>query len=696
MRPFHRPSERSEAFDQTCVIRAVGAPLRSGPSTRLGRGEGKESSNLPSRPSLKARIALSPRFVHPALMKASRLLVALWLTTLAWADVLPPAQDSSSSKGKLSAASGRATTLPVSATRKGFVLFNLGSLPVGVAAGDIASARLRVYFPSARKPGDLGLFTVTSAWDEKTAATEPGVSVAPIAQFPAATVVAKQFVEVDVTSTVQDWLASPGSNFGFAFLAAGTTNVTIGAKEGSGTGYPCELEIEISRGIADGSIANSQLANASFTLSGSGGIVGGSVSLGGVLPISLGSDLTLGGTTSGTFSGDGSALTVGGDTLETHFVKKTGDLMTGGLNIRTADGNFGFVHDDGTVSVGSYVDASGGWLGTISNNPLFFFANNSAPFMTLTPAGKFGIGTTTPGAALDVHSASETARFELTDSASTATAASVLNPGQGVGLSIQMTNASSGGRGLDVSVAGVGPGVFSTSAGGNGVWGITNSISTAGVIGDNSGGGEAVVGRVTFPSDPNKNGNGVGAVVGRNDLMNGYGVRGFVTKSGAIGVLGQAGISGGVNVAGRFENVNAANGTDILQAATNGTGYTATFTNSNNSSASKGIRIATTAGQGGNALNIANGTVALSYQHPYASNTTVDDSILVVTTAGNVTIPTGSPLADGTVIYVVNNAGAVITITNTTAGAFNVNPGRAGRFLFVSTVSGANWIPVSP
>jgi trimeric autotransporter adhesin len=276
--------------------------------------------------------------------------------------------------------------------------------------------------------------------------------------------------------------------------------------------------------------------------------------------------------------------------------------------------------------------------------------------------------------------------FQISNPASTSSTMNVTTNGIGSGVTIQLTNASNGARGVDVLQAGVGPGVFATSAGGNAVWGITSSISAAGVIGDNTF-GEAVVGR-------NRGGNGVGAVVGRND-SSGYGVRGFNTKDG-IGVLGQAGISGGTGVGGRFENVNAANGNDALQAATNGTGWAGNFTNANNSSGARGVRISTTAGQGGNALRIANGTISLSYQHPYASNTVIDDGILVVTTAGNVTIPTGPPLVDGATVWVVNNSGAVITITNTTAGAFNVNPGRAVQLLFVSTVSGANWIPVQP
>ena len=269
---------------------------------------------------------------------------------------------------------------------------------------------------------------------------------------------------------------------------------------------------------------------------------------------------------------------------------------------------------------------------------------------------------------------------------STSSTVNVTTNGIGSGVTVQLTNASNGARGIDVLQAGVGPGVFATSAGGNAVWGITSSISAAGVIGDNTF-GEAVVGR-------NRGGNGVGAVVGRND-SSGYGVRGFNTKDG-IGVLGQAGISGGTGVGGRFENVNAANGNDALQAATNGTGWAGNFTNANNSSASRGVRIATTANQGGNALTVANGTVAFSTQHPYASNTVIDDAYLVVTTAGNVTIPTGPPLVDGATVWMVNNSGAVVTVTNTTAGAFNVNPGRAIQLLFISTVSGANWIPVQP
>ena len=227
------------------------------------------------------------------------------------ADLLPPVQDTASSKGKLSSAGGKATTLAVSATGKAFVLFNLNSLPVDVLPADIANARLRVYFPMVSKVGDIAIHTVLpvgTVWNETATTPEPAVSVAPVATLPSAMVVGKTFVEVDVTPTVRAWRAAPGTNFGFAFLASGITKVTLGAKEGTGSGYPAELEVEIDRTtvagsigatqLADGAVTNAKLASSGLTITAGTGLSGGGlVMLGGNVTVSLGSNLALGGTT---------------------------------------------------------------------------------------------------------------------------------------------------------------------------------------------------------------------------------------------------------------------------------------------------------------------------------------------------------------------------------------------------------------
>lgn len=161
----------------------------------------------------------------------------------------------------------------------------------------------------------------------------------------------------------------------------------------------------------------------------------------------------------------------------------------------------------------------------------------------------------------------------VSNSANAATAVSVNQSGTGNGIDVTLPN-TSGARGLSIQHNGVGPGVFANTVGGNSIWGVTGSISAAGVIGDSSS-GEAVVARQNGAICERNSGrcNGIGAIVGRHDGTDGFGVRGFVTDpNGATGVIGQAGISGGTGTGVRAENVNPANNDNALEAVTNGNG----------------------------------------------------------------------------------------------------------------------------
>ncbi|MDO8185299.1 collagen-like protein [Conexibacter sp. JD483] len=161
----------------------------------------------------------------------------------------------------------------------------------------------------------------------------------------------------------------------------------------------------------------------------------------------------------------------------------------------------------------------------------------------------------------------------VTDPSNSSTALSVNHSGTGNGIDVTMPNIS-GARAISVQHNGVGPGVFANTVGGNSIWGVTGSISAAALIGDSSS-GEAVVARQNGAICERNIGrcNGIGAVVGRHDGTGGFGVRGFVTDpNGAIGVIGQAGISGGTGTGVRAENVNAANNDNALEAVTNGNG----------------------------------------------------------------------------------------------------------------------------
>ncbi|MEP7318566.1 MAG: hypothetical protein ABI921_07485 [Panacibacter sp.] len=77
------------------------------------------------------------------------------------------------------------------------------------------------------------------------------------------------------------------------------------------------------------------------------------------------------------------------------------------LEVQTADNSWGIIHTNGTVKAGLYVGASGGWLATKTNNPLYFCTSllntNFTAQMTLLTNGNLGIGTLNPLYKLSVN-----------------------------------------------------------------------------------------------------------------------------------------------------------------------------------------------------------------------------------------------------------------------------------------------------
>jgi formylglycine-generating enzyme required for sulfatase activity len=117
----------------------------------------------------------------------------------------------------------------------------------GMTAATVEKARLTLYLPTVTKVGDLSLHLVTQDWEETFSGPtriQPVIGTS-FLTIPWSSVVKKQFVIVDVTQQVKDWLTNPGSNFGIAVTSPdGLAVVTVGSKEGSASGYPPLLEIE--------------------------------------------------------------------------------------------------------------------------------------------------------------------------------------------------------------------------------------------------------------------------------------------------------------------------------------------------------------------------------------------------------------------------------------------------------------------
>jgi hypothetical protein len=155
----------------------------------------------------------------------------------------------------------------------------------------------------------------------------------------------------------------------------------------------------------------------------------------------------------------------------------------------------GVTQTDGTVTVGTYIDSTGGWLGTRSNHPLHFFTGNSLQQMTLSTSGTLGIGTITPTNGR-VHANGNS----LNGVYGSSTFYGVWGESSGTnGGGLRGSSSGSGGYGVYAvatgdsnsvgvfgeSTSSMGFGLFGRSPN-HGVWGRTTG-SGRGVYGDNSG-----------------------------------------------------------------------------------------------------------------------------------------------------------------------------------------------------------------
>lgn len=124
------------------------------------------------------------------------------------------------------------------------VRFDLGVLPTGTSAAQVAKATLRLYCNRADTPGAVNLQPVYGGWSEGSVT----FSSLPVLGTPTGTVqvnAAGSFVTVDVTAIVQGWMNAPGSNYGLA-LSSTDAVVQFDSKENDTTAHEPELELALS------------------------------------------------------------------------------------------------------------------------------------------------------------------------------------------------------------------------------------------------------------------------------------------------------------------------------------------------------------------------------------------------------------------------------------------------------------------
>ena len=109
------------------------------------------------------------------------------------------------------------------------IQFDLSSLPAGTTASQIGKATLKLYINRIDTSGLVIVQQVTSAWSEPavTYATMPTLG-SQVASFTPAS--AQQFIVVDITALVQEWVTTPSSNLGIA-LSSASGSIVFDSKE---------------------------------------------------------------------------------------------------------------------------------------------------------------------------------------------------------------------------------------------------------------------------------------------------------------------------------------------------------------------------------------------------------------------------------------------------------------------------------
>jgi len=200
-------------------------------------------------------------------------LTLLFCAASALAISLPVAEDTfTTTHGLLAPATGKSSTLLINSNLAALVKFDLSSLPNAFNATNILSATLKIYITSAATPGDLHVYRVTSAWTEsvRTNTAIPNFDPAPITTVPAAKVLTKRFLVIDVTPAIVGALSGTITNFGF-LLHSSAGQIHMPSKEGPMQGPSAGLDIEANLALdasGGGSFPGSLAIGANLNLAG--------------------------------------------------------------------------------------------------------------------------------------------------------------------------------------------------------------------------------------------------------------------------------------------------------------------------------------------------------------------------------------------------------------------------------------------
>ena len=181
------------------------------------------------------------------------LFLALGMLTSTFAQITP-IQDSYTNSAANTTNYGAAPTLGLVSSalsiQTTYIQFDLSSVPSGYTSTNVAKATLKLYVNSVSKAGSFNLDFVNGSWSEKTitAAFSPALGNTIVSSVPLTSANANDYVLIDVTSAVGEWLNGSQANDGLALVANSGLSATLDSKENSAQSHPAELDIVFTSG----------------------------------------------------------------------------------------------------------------------------------------------------------------------------------------------------------------------------------------------------------------------------------------------------------------------------------------------------------------------------------------------------------------------------------------------------------------
>lgn len=179
------------------------------------------------------------------------LVACIFASGVAWGQSTP-SQDSYTNSADSNTNYGTATTLNVAstttATQTAYIQFDLSAVPSSYTGANVAKATLKLYVNTVGAAGSFNLDFVNGNWAEKaiTANLAPALGPTIASSVPLTSANVHDYLLVDVTTAVQDWLNGSQANDGIALVANSPLNASFDSKENTVQSHPAELDIVFS------------------------------------------------------------------------------------------------------------------------------------------------------------------------------------------------------------------------------------------------------------------------------------------------------------------------------------------------------------------------------------------------------------------------------------------------------------------